>query len=100
MAAATPASQDTHACAHLASLRNGLEVALDHAGIATSAIRPLPDSGLAHAHFRLELLPARHDEAQEWIARLPKQSQMRLSATENLAYQAACFEQACASVGT
>ncbi|NVN55647.1 aminoglycoside phosphotransferase family protein [bacterium Scap17] len=92
MAAATQSSQDTHACTPLAKLRNGLALALDHAGITTSAIRPLPDSGLAHAHFRLELPPARHEETQEWIARLPKQSQMRLSAADNLTYQTACFE--------
>lgn len=92
MAATTPSSQDTHACAHLTKLRDGLALALGHAGIATSAIRALPDSGLAHAHFRLELPPASPGEAPEWIARLPKQSQMRLSAAENLTYQTACFE--------
>jgi len=46
----------------------------------------LPDSGLAHTHVRLVGHGA--------LARIPKQSQMNLTARENLAYQAACFERA------
>jgi thiamine kinase-like enzyme len=49
----------------------------------------MPDTGLAHDHVRLR--------GTGRIARLPKQSQMRLGAAENLAYQAACFTRASAS---
>ena len=49
----------------------------------------LPEKGLAHDHVRLQGTGA--------LARIPRQSQMRLGARENLAYQAACFERAQAS---
>ncbi|MEO7055500.1 MAG: hypothetical protein ABI281_03295, partial [Caldimonas sp.] len=52
-------------------------------------LEPLDDSGLAHAHVRL----AGHGA----LARIPKQSQMKLAPAENLRYEAACFEQAAAS---
>jgi thiamine kinase-like enzyme len=63
----------------------GLEAALRAAGIAAVA-EPMADTGLAHAHYRLA--------GTGLIARLPKQSQMRLGAAENLAYQAACYRRA------
>lgn len=49
---------------------------------------PMADSGLAHAHFRL---------GAGLIARIPKQSQMRLGAEANLTYQAACYTRTSAS---
>lgn len=49
----------------------------------------LTDKGLAHDHVRLG--------QSGWLARIPKQSQMALSASANLAYQKACFERAAAS---
>ena len=56
---------------------------------ADAALQPLPDQGLAHAHVRLA--------GSGVLARIPKQSQMNLAASDNLAYQAACFERASAS---
>jgi hypothetical protein len=52
-------------------------------------MEPLKAKGLAHDHVRLL--------GTGWLARIPKQSQMRLAALDNLAYQQACFERA--SVG-
>ena len=52
------------------------------------AMHPMADTGLAHHHVWLER------EQIDWVARLPKQSQMRLDPTANLDYQAACFERA------
>lgn len=49
-------------------------------------IEPLGDRGLAHQHLRLPGTGA--------LARIPKQSQMRLAAADNLRYQAACFARA------
>ncbi len=64
--------------------------ALDHAGLAAGirGMRSMADTGLAHIHVWLD----RHGD--DWVARLPKQSQMGLAAEENLAYQAACFARA------
>ncbi|MFO7649528.1 phosphotransferase [Halomonas campaniensis] len=52
------------------------------------AMRPMADTGLAHTHVWLSR------DTIDWVARLPKQSQMGLPADENLAYQAACFARA------
>nr|WP_245784171.1 aminoglycoside phosphotransferase family protein [Halomonas korlensis] len=52
------------------------------------AMHPMADTGLAHHHVWL----AR--EQIDWVARLPKQSQMRLDPAANLDYQAACFVRA------
>lgn len=52
----------------------------------------LPDKGLAHDHVRIG--------RSGWLARIPKQSQMGLSAERNLAYQRACFERAAPSGAT
>ena len=49
-------------------------------------LEPLKAKGLAHDHVRLV--------GTGWLARIPKQSQMRLGAQENLIYQQACFERA------
>ena len=63
--------------------------ALDEAGIDPGTPEVMPDTGLAHDHIRLC--------GTGRIARLPKQSQMGLAPTENLAYQAACFSRASVS---
>jgi hypothetical protein len=52
-------------------------------------LEPLPDKGLAHDHFRIP--------GTGRLVRAPKQSQLGLTAADNLAYQAACFERASAS---
>lgn len=52
------------------------------------ALHPMADTGLAHHHLWLER------EGADWVARLPKQSQMGLDPAANLAYQAACFTRA------
>lgn len=53
---------------------------------AGAALVRLPDKGLAHDHVRIT--------GSGLLARIPKQSQMRLAPADNLAYQAACFERA------
>lgn len=70
-----------------ADLRSALKAA--HSPWAEAALEPLPDQGLAHAHVRLA--------GSGLLARIPKQSQMRLAAADNLDYQAACFERASTS---
>ena len=74
----------------IASLRQPLHQALIEAGLdgELTALTPMADTGLAHAHLWLER------EQDDWVARLPKQSQMRLDPAANLAYQAACFSRA------
>jgi len=64
-----------------------LASALARAGLAADIRRmhPMADTGLAHTHVWLSR------DTIDWVARLPKQSQMGLPADENLAYQAACF---------
>lgn len=73
------------ASAPIRSLEVGLQASLQAVGISAVA-EPMADTGLAHAHYRLA--------GTGLIARLPKQSQMRLGAAGNLAYQAACFTRA------
>lgn len=72
-------------------LIDALHLALPAAGIDTAGLvlQRLPDTGLAHDHVRLV--------GRGLLARVPKQSQMGLSAEHNLAYQAACFTRAAAS---
>lgn len=48
-----------------------------------SALAPLPTTGLAHDHVTLA--------GRDLLLRVPRQSQMRLNARDNLDYQAACF---------
>jgi thiamine kinase-like enzyme len=72
-----------------AALLRALMAALDAGGHAPGLPEFLPDTGLAHDHIRLG--------GTGRLARLPKQSQMRLDAADNLAYQAACFTRASAS---
>ena len=56
---------------------------------APRGLEPLPDKGLAHWHVQLT--------GTGWLARIPKQSQMDLAASENLRYQSACFQRAAPS---
>ncbi|WP_108445738.1 aminoglycoside phosphotransferase family protein [Halomonas denitrificans] len=72
------------------TLCDPLAAALARAGLdaGIAALHPMADTGLAHHHLWLE----REDD--DWVARLPKQSQMRLDPAANLAYQAACFTRA------
>ncbi|MGY4876977.1 aminoglycoside phosphotransferase family protein [Vreelandella aquamarina] len=65
-----------------------LENALQQAKIAYQSLSPMADTGLAHDHVWL------HRDDGDWVARLPKQSQMNLAPAENLAYEAACYERA------
>ncbi|MEA2118670.1 aminoglycoside phosphotransferase family protein [Halovibrio sp. HP20-50] len=59
---------------------------LKRAGISYQTLTPMADTGLAHDHVWI------HREGDDWVARLPKQSQMNLPPEENLAYQTACYE--------
>ena len=63
-----------------------LRTELEQAGIAHRDLVPMADTGLAHDHVWVN----RHN-GHDWVARLPKQSQMNLPPAENLAYQAACY---------
>jgi hypothetical protein len=76
------------------ALTHRLRLALQAAGhpAADQPLVPLPDKGLAHDHVRLQ--------GTGWLARIPKQSQLGLSAQDNLDYQRACFERAAASAHT
>jgi hypothetical protein len=56
--------------------------------VAQSALEPLKAKGLAHDHVRIM--------GAGYLARIPKQSQMRLGAAESLAYQQKCFDRASA----
>ncbi len=55
-------------------------------------LRPMPDTGLAHDHVWIS-----RQSGADWVARLPKQSQMRLAAEANLDYQAQCYIRAAGS---
>jgi hypothetical protein len=57
--------------------------------VDVGTLKPLADTGLAHDHIVI-------GETGK-LARIPKQSQLDLSAEENLEYQAACFARAGAS---
>ncbi len=56
---------------------------------AAAQLERLRDKGLAHDHVRLL--------GTGWLARIPKQSQLKLAAQANLDYQAACFTRAAAA---
>lgn len=62
---------------------------LKRAGITYRELTPMADTGLAHDHVWIHRL-----EGVDWVARLPKQSQMNLPPEENLAYQTACYQRA------
>lgn len=58
---------------------------VEEAGFSADiTLEPLADTGLAHWHARIC--------GRGLIVRAPKQSQMRLGASDNLAYQRACFK--------
>ena len=71
----------------LAGLRQAL--AAQWPELAGAELRLLQDKGLAHDHVRLI--------GRGVLARIPKQSQMHLSAGANLLYERSCFERAAAS---
>jgi hypothetical protein len=71
----------------LPALREALAAELPE--YAALPLEPLADTGLAHWHVRLK--------GMGLLARIPKQSQMQLSAEDNLAYQRAAFARASAS---
>jgi hypothetical protein len=62
------------------------------AGVAAADLEPMPQKGVAHAHFRV----GRHG----LVLRVPRLSQWALAAAENLAYQAECFRRAAPSGAT
>ncbi|EWH01409.1 aminoglycoside phosphotransferase family protein [Halomonas sp. BC04] len=72
------------------SLVARLQAALSLAGRQQGihSIRLMDDTGLAHHHLWLSR------DGDDWVARLPKQSQLGLDAQANLAYQSACFARA------
>ena len=53
------------------------------APVSAKDLDPLPTTGLAHDHIRVA--------GTGLLLRVPRQSQMALTAAQNLAYQAACF---------
>ena len=65
-----------------------LAATLQREGIDYRSLSPMADTGLAHDHVWI------HRAGGDWVARLPKQSQMNLPPKENLDYQAACYERA------
>ena len=72
------------------ALCDRLAEALTRAGCHAEVLsmQPMADTGLAHHHVWLVR------DAIDWVARLPKQSQLGLEARANLDYQAACFARA------
>lgn len=72
----------------LAARLQVLENTLHQAKIAYQSLAPMADTGLAHDHVWV------HRDGGDWVARLPKQSQMNLAPADNLAYEAACYERA------
>jgi hypothetical protein len=73
------------------SLCQALANTLAHQGYShqSAPLERLKDKGLAHDHVRLV--------GTGILARIPKHSQMQLSAMDNLAYQSACFTRASAT---
>lgn len=68
----------------LPSLHAALGAVPGYQDIPLSALSALPTSGLAHDHVTIA--------GTGTLLRVPRQSQMRLDAARNLAYQAACFQ--------
>lgn len=66
-----------------------LATELKRAGIVYRELTPMADTGLAHDHVWVH-----RSGGDDWVARLPKQSQMNLPPEENLAYQTACYQRA------
>lgn len=76
----------TKGTAPIEALARALADRPDTASVTADDIRPLADTGLAHWHARIG--------ETGWLARMPKQSQMKLGAAENLLYQANSFRAA------
>ncbi|NOG30770.1 aminoglycoside phosphotransferase family protein [Halomonas sp. TBZ9] len=70
--------------------QQALAAQLKLAGIDYQYLSAMADTGLAHDHIWI------HRTGDDWVARLPKQSQMDLGPADNLAYEAACYERASA----
>ncbi|MGC3874729.1 phosphotransferase [Halomonas sp. GXIMD04776] len=70
----------------------GLRQALREAEFDVSELRRMADTGLAHEHVWIH-----RRGGDDRVARLPKQSQMRLDPQANLDYQACCFSRAALS---
>ena len=66
------------------ALHRALSDRAEFAGIELDALQAFPTTGLAHDHVAID--------GTDLLLRVPRQSQMRLDAAHNLAYQAACFE--------
>lgn len=64
-----------------------LATELKRAGTTYRELTPMVDTGLAHDHVWIQ-----RSDGHDWVARLPKQSQMNLPPEENLAYQTACYQ--------
>jgi thiamine kinase-like enzyme len=74
------------ALARLPGLARGL------ANITAAELVPMPQKGVAHAHFRVG--------ERGLVLRVPRLSQWSLAAADNLAYQAECFRRAAPSGAT
>jgi thiamine kinase-like enzyme len=68
----------------LKAILKSLQQIADFESLSEDALCPMKTKGLAHDHIALE--------GSGYLLRIPKQSQMKLNAADNLAYQAACFE--------
>ena len=62
---------------------------LDRHDLTAEMLEPFPTTGLAHDHVGIA--------DTDLLLRVPRQSQMRLDAARNLAYQGACFKRMAAS---
>jgi hypothetical protein len=73
----------------LPELAAALAARSEFSGLGIDDLEPLAVKGIAHDHLRIR--------GRGLIVRVPRQSQFALSATDNLAYQEACFARAAAS---
>ena len=91
MSSSAAANADAPLLERSAALLRGLRDALtaDAPEFAAAPLHLMQDKGLAHDHVQLV--------GAGLLARVPKQSQMRLDARANLRYEQACFERAAAS---
>jgi thiamine kinase-like enzyme len=68
----------------LPALHGALIQRPEFAALAPEDLEPFPTTGLAHDHVAVA--------GTDLLLRVPRQSQMRLDAIRNLAYQGACFD--------
>ena len=85
----TPGCEGVTLAIDRADIVERLRAALAASVYSNADLELMPDKGLAHTHIRLR--------GRGIVARIPKQSQMKLDTLENLRYQAACFQRS--SVG-